>query len=64
MKHIFLFVLILIWGTSVFSAEPAPEEDDQILEGKWGRNDQDAKGAPLRVEQEISQKISQLRVPN
>tara|TARA_R110002111_G_scaffold117466_2_gene179471 strand:- start:41705 stop:42160 length:456 start_codon:yes stop_codon:yes gene_type:complete len=62
MKHVVLFVVILILGTPVFSAEPAPEEDYQILEGRWVRNDQDAKGSPLRVEQEISQKISKLRV--
>ncbi|MFH1302905.1 MAG: hypothetical protein ABIK07_17725 [Planctomycetota bacterium] len=62
MKRVVLCVAILFWGTPLFSAEPAPEEDYQLLEGKWVRNDQDAKGAPLRVEHEISQKISKLSV--
>lgn len=62
MKQVLLTVVLLFWGATVFSAEPAPEEDYQILAGKWVRNDQDSKGAPLRVEQEISHKISKLRV--
>jgi len=62
MKQLILLSAILIFGTIVYSAEPAPEEDYQILEGKWVRNDQDSKGSPLRVEQEISNKISTVSV--
>lgn len=59
--HRFIVIpVILIFGTSADSAEPAPEEDYQILQGKWIRSDQDAKGSPIRVEQEISKTISKL----
>lgn len=62
MKQLIPLSLILLLGTTVCSAEPAPEEDYQNLEGKWVRNDQDSKGAPLRIEQEISKKTSKLNV--
>tara|TARA_R110002095_G_scaffold42912_7_gene39134 strand:+ start:72 stop:242 length:171 start_codon:yes stop_codon:yes gene_type:complete len=29
-----LFVVILAWYTTAFAADPAPEEDYQLLEGK------------------------------
>ncbi|MDF1745560.1 MAG: hypothetical protein P1V19_17810 [Gimesia sp.] len=60
MKQLMLLIAILIPGTPLLSAEPAPEEDYQILQGKWTRSDQDSKGSPLRVEQEISNKISKV----
>jgi len=60
MQQPILLFAILIFGTTVYSAEPAPEEDYQILQGKWIRSDQDSKGSPLRVEQEISKKISKV----
>ncbi len=62
MKPSIVILVILISGTTIFSAEPAPEEDYQSLEGTWTRNDQDSKGSPIRVEQEIKQKISTLRI--
>ncbi|QDT45627.1 hypothetical protein Pan241w_57530 [Gimesia alba] len=62
MKHIILLIAILFLATTVYSAEPAPEEDYQVLEGKWVRNDKAGNGAPLRIEQEFSQKVSKLRV--
>ncbi|QDT94901.1 hypothetical protein [Gimesia aquarii] len=62
MKQLLLIIIILTSGSKVYSAEPAPEEDYQKLEGIWSRNDQDSKGGPLRVEQELKQKISTLRV--
>lgn len=62
MKHCILMVAILISGSTVCFAEPAPEEDYQNLEGIWSRNEQDPKGAPIRVEQEIKQKTSTLRI--
>ncbi|QDV53749.1 hypothetical protein [Gimesia fumaroli] len=62
MKHIVLLAAILFCGTTAFSAEPAPEEDYQILEGKWTRNDKDSNGAPLRIEQELTEQVSKFRV--
>lgn len=62
MKHIVLLIAILLIATTVYSREPAPEEDYQVLEGKWVRNEQAGNGAPLRIEQELSQKVSKLRV--
>tara|TARA_R110002111_G_scaffold262875_1_gene342546 strand:+ start:116060 stop:116515 length:456 start_codon:yes stop_codon:yes gene_type:complete len=62
MKQVILFVMILVSGTTAFSAEPAPEEDYSLLEGKWMRNIQDGKGAPVRIEQEFAQKTSKVNV--
>ncbi|MFH1300551.1 MAG: hypothetical protein ABIK07_05785 [Planctomycetota bacterium] len=62
MKQVILFVVVLVWGTTAFSAEPAPEEDYSLVEGKWMRNTQDGKGAPVRIEQELDQKISKVNV--
>lgn len=62
MKRIILLSAILLLGTTAFSAEPAPEEDYRILEGKWTRNDKNGKGAPLRIEQELSENVSKFRV--
>lgn len=62
MKHTILLAAILLLSTNVFSAEPAPEEDYQAVEGKWTRNDKDGNGAPLRIEQELSEKVSKFRV--
>ncbi|MCA9016452.1 MAG: hypothetical protein KDA77_14055 [Planctomycetaceae bacterium] len=62
MKYLVLPAVILFCWTTAFSAEPAPEEDYQLVEGKWVRNDQDGKGAPLRIEQELSDKVSKFRV--
>lgn len=56
-----LFVLLSLIS-STFAAEPAPEEDYQILTGKWSRNDQTGNGSPLRVEQEVIGKRSIVRV--
>ncbi|WP_339734503.1 hypothetical protein [uncultured Gimesia sp.] len=62
MKQIVLLAAILFCWTTAFSAEPAPEEDYQILEGKWVRNDKARNGAPLRVEQEFSGKVTKLHL--
>ncbi|WP_298864353.1 hypothetical protein [uncultured Gimesia sp.] len=64
MKQLMVFLVILITGSSLSSAEPAPEEDYQLLQGKWFRNATDGKGAPIRIEQEISQKISKVKIYN
>lgn len=61
MKQVILLVLFLFSGATVFSAEPAPEEDYQRLEGKWYRNAKDNKGAPVRIEKELSQKIATVK---
>ena len=62
MKQVALLVLFLVWGvTTTFSAEPAPEEDYQIVEGKWFRMAKDGKGSPVRIEQELSQKMAKVK---
>ncbi len=61
-SFILLVLTILIPGITLYSAESAPDEDYQKLEGKWVRNYQDGKGAPLRIEQEISNKISKVKI--
>lgn len=61
MKQVILLVLFLVSGTTAFSAEPAPEEDYQRLEGKWYRNAKDNKGAPIRIEKELSKKIATVK---
>ncbi|MFK7777572.1 MAG: hypothetical protein QM501_05565 [Gimesia sp.] len=62
MKQLILLTAIIISGTTVYSAEPAPEEDYQILQGKWIRSDQNSKGSPLRIEQKFTNKISTVSI--
>jgi hypothetical protein len=62
MKYFILLSASLILCSTTHSAEPAPEEDYQILQGKWVRNDQDSKGSPLRVEQVFSKTISKVSI--
>jgi len=57
-----LFLMILVSVSTVFSAEPAPEEDYQLLEGKWFRNGKDGSGSPIRIEQEISQRVAKVKI--
>lgn len=57
-----LMVLCLLSITTVNAADPAPESDYQLVEGKWTRNDKDGRGAPLRIEQELTDKVSRFRV--
>ncbi|MDF1744948.1 MAG: hypothetical protein P1V19_14725 [Gimesia sp.] len=64
MKHLVFILVVLVTGSSVFSAEPAPEEDYQVLQGKWFRNSKDGKGAPIRIEQEIAQKTTKVKLYN
>lgn len=61
-KQSILLFMILVSGSTVFSAEPAPEEDYQRVEGKWFRNAKDGKGAPVRIEQELSDRVSKVKI--
>ena len=64
MKDFIIILIVLSFGSPVLSVEPAPEEDYQVLQGKWFRNSKDGKGAPIRIEQEISEKIAKVKLYN
>lgn len=64
MKHFVLVLIVLVSGSQVFSAEPAPDEDYRVLQGKWFRNSKDSQGAPIRIVQEISEKASKVKIYN
>lgn len=62
MKSVTALAATLLWTTMLTAAEPAPEEDYEAIAGIWVRNDQDAKGSPLRVEQELTRNLSKVTV--
>ncbi|QDT94217.1 hypothetical protein [Gimesia algae] len=62
MKSVAGLAVILLWTAVSTAAEPAPEEDYAAIAGIWVRNDQDAKGSPLRVEQELTRQLSKVTV--
>ena len=55
-------VLVLLTGATATAAEPAPEEDYQILEGKWVRSFHDVNLGPLRVENEMKSNLSIINI--
>ena len=64
MKQLIVLLMVLVSVSTVFSAEPAPEEDYRLVEGKWFRNAKDGNGAPLRIVQELSQKVAKVKIYN
>ncbi|MEQ8634062.1 hypothetical protein [Gimesia maris] len=62
MKSVAGLAVLLVWAAVCTAAEPAPEEDYELISGIWVRNDHDAKGSPLRVEQELTRDFSKVTV--
>ena len=62
MKPVTVMAALLLWSVVSAAAEPAPEEDYEAVAGIWVRNDQDAKGSPLRIEQELTRDLSKVTV--
>ncbi|QDT28034.1 hypothetical protein Enr10x_33730 [Gimesia panareensis] len=52
-----LFLLVFVsLPAPLWAADPAPQEDYDVLQGKWIRQSQDSKAGPVTIEQEIMPK--------
>lgn len=52
MKYLLLLIFMIL-SSPLPAAEPAPQEDYDMLQGKWTRHQKDPKAGPVVIKQEV-----------